>query len=224
MQRRTLADPYLSMTMFVNINETNAGVGLSPTTITNHHQTVSGRFRRSFDLDNYGNSLPTDKTSRSCSRGERMDEIGKVFYVAMVFVQGALCGLSIQTLYRSFVSQLMVNDNENRRLYFLAISMALTSCLCMIEKSPGQFETSDSSNRYDTSYMLAIVYFVALVITLSSSVVDTNAARDNDHMLTYRSSNSLEITRSVMCIIGWLISCYQIYRFVNNSRREKQAS
>lgn len=213
------------MTMVVNLNKTNAGVGSSSTTITKHDQTVSGRFRRSCNLDNYGNSLPIDKTSRSDSRRERMDEIGRVSYVGMVFVQGALCGLSIQTLYRSFVSQLMANDNENRQLYFLAISMALTSCLCMIEKSPGRLDISDSSNRYDTSYMSAIVYFVALVITLSSSVVDTNATRDNDPMLTNHSSNNaLEVTRSVMCIIGWLISCYHIYCFVNDSWKENQAS
>lgn len=168
--------------------------------VTSHEQTPSGRFRRhepSFGHNNLNLDLPQQKQNVPSSRTERVCQLKRLSYVLMLFIQGAFCGLCIQTLYRVLSHSNMV-ENE-RRLSFVALNLVLTGSLCMVERSSEAFDTT-----VDSSFVLVVVYSIALILVLSSSVIQ-NASN----------SNGLEAAKSICGILGWLISSYQIYRSRN---------
>ena len=179
-------------------------------TVSNHYQTPTGRFRR-FDPNNQhdiGNLL--HQKSLSSSRTEKLEQIKRLSYVLLLFIQGALCGLCIQTLCRVLVASdeaQLVPDNENRRFNYIATCLALTGSLCRSEKT----DTSFAVKYFDESFLSVTVYFVGLIMTLASAVVYANGNGS--------SSKGLEIAKSICGIMGWLISCFQIYRITRDSRR-----
>lgn len=168
--------------------------------VTSHEQTPSGRFRRhkssfSFGHNNLNLDLPQQKQNVPSSRTERVGQLKRLSYVLMLFIQGAFCGLCIQTLYRVLSHSNMV-ENE-RRLSFVALNLVLTGSLCMVERSSEAFDTT-----VDSSFVLVVVYSIALILVLSSSVIQNE-------------SNGLVAAKSICGILGWLISSYQIYRSRN---------
>lgn len=179
--------------------------------VSNHYQTPSGRFRR-FDPNNQHDFHLPHQNSHSSSRSERLEQIKRLSYVLLLFIQGALCGLCIQTLYRVSVATdhaNLVPDNENRRFNYMAITLALTGSLCRIEKS----DTAAATKYFDEAFLSVTVYFVGLIMTLSSAVVNETSS------VASSSSKGLEIAKSICGITGWLISCFQIYRITRDSRR-----
>lgn len=55
----------------------------------------------------------------------------------------------------------------------------------------------------DASCVLVAVYFVALLLTLSSSVIEVRA---------------FEVARSICGLVGWLVSSFQIYQMVKEKK------
>lgn len=203
--------PTLPFRMFNAHHRNNNDSGVGPT-VTTHYQLSSGRFLRldteSFDNNQHGTN---NRTSQPESRRERLVQIRKLSHVVMLFVQGALCGLCIQTLYHELATS-MAEGNENRRLYFLAISFALTGGLCRIT-APNSALEGKGPQLYDSSQLLVIVYSIALVVSLSSSI---------GCFQSLASQKGLHIARSILCIIGWLFSCVEIYLVSKNSRKESR--
>jgi hypothetical protein len=120
--------------------------------------------------------------------------------------------------------------NEIRRYFFIGITFCTTGSLCMLNKDDasrvleslkgGDSKSSITKTSISLCYFI-LVYFVALTITVVCSHADvsisdiaTNATVLNFHTSTeniesvLHSWKGLSVSRSVLCIIGWLISCY----------------
>ena len=215
---------------------------------------TTGRFRR-YVVGNDGvqrwrekprhKNLASDHIFWSANRKEALTKIRHSSYVSFLFLQGVLAGQCIQSMYeafivasaKEFIIQYMHRANENRRFYFIAISLCAMGSLCMIDenaiervlclKKSGM--TSNIVNHNGSVPVLVLVYFIALIVTLPCSIIDHRISN-----LTFESNQDaffgdvddvaqsvldgvnswkgLAVTRSVFCIIGWLVSCHRLYQ------------
>jgi hypothetical protein len=171
--------------------------------LTNHYQTPSGRFRRGGR-----SSQKIENTDRLKDQSQAREvDIGRLCYVFLLFVQGALCGMCIQTLHSIVIGD-SITSWDSSRFYFIGINLALTGSLCMIDKR----KDSVGPKHLDASCVLVAVYFVALILSLSSSVIKACAFDDSSYLKT----EGLETARSIFGIAGWLVSSFQIYQMVRD--------
>jgi hypothetical protein len=143
-------------------------------------------------------NIGVSNRDRQSQDRERVD-LGRLVYVLLLFVQGGLSGLSVQTLYHVIIGD-SVTSNSNRRFYYIGTNLALIGSLCMVDK-PKDFV---GPKHIDASCVLVAVYFVALLLTLSSSVI--------------ANSGGVEVTRSICGLVGWLVSSFQIYQMVKEKK------
>ncbi len=148
---------------------------------------------------------------------------------------------------REFLLQYVHRSNETRRCYFLAISSCVTGSLCMIDEKavtsmlPSFRDKMNSSGHVERAngdgIYLSVIYFLALGVTQVASMVDyeitanRNFERgiipndDGDEAQSiFDSWTGLAITRSVLCLFGWLYSCKQLYRRHMSGQQEVSTS
>lgn len=126
-----------------------------------------------------------------------------------------------------------VRANEIRRYFFLGITFCVLGSLCMIKEedvsrvigiikgSNNSRTTSISTPRITAATTwssttslgcLIIFYYTALIMTLLCSSVDFESVlnQSDETMLSILQLwRCYSVTRGVLCIIGWLISCYR---------------
>lgn len=122
--------------------------------------------------------------------------------------------------------------NEIRRYFFLGITFCVLGSLCMIKEEDvsrvvgiikGSSSSSSSSSPRITATTttwnstmslgcIIIFYFTALIMTLLCSSVDFKIVinqSDKKLLSTIQLWRCFSVTRGIMCIVGWFISCYR---------------
>ena len=171
------------------------------------HILENGRFRR-FDPQSNQVNYEDESNDSQCKPGrvsrleQRVDRVKRQIIVTVLCVQGALCGLCIQSLHNMEHEK---DEDWSPRFFHISISLALTGSLCLIENS-----SEMHVRRLRHNYVLVVVYFVALIVTLSSSILNA-------------SSRGLNLAKSICGIVGWCVSCFQIYHTTKVSRRAEQS-
>jgi len=118
--------------------------------------------------------------------------------------------------------------------FFIGISSCLTGSLCLLLDKNIVTEilgciggTNNLRNTTKSLLMLNIIFFIALIFTLLCSHVEAQISNISDEN-TQVSHEELQVvllrwrgfvvTRSVLCIVGWLLSCFH---FVTAHRAAK---
>lgn len=136
--------------------------------------------------------------------------------------------------------------NEIRRYFFIGITLCATGSLCNINTNVATLvlvgmagsSCPNSTTKSSTSACyLILTYFLALVITIVCSYEDLRLLDIASHMTKqghYSSANEfrlvlqrwrgLSVSRSVFCLVGWLISCYQFFSRKNTQRTDNLSS
>ena len=108
--------------------------------------------------------------------------------------------------------------------FFIGISSCLTGSLCLLLDKNIVTEilgciggTNNLRNTTKSLLMLNIIFFIALIFTLLCSHVEAQISNISDEN-TQVSHEELQVvlvrwrgfvvTRSVLCIVGWLLSCF----------------
>ena len=121
--------------------------------------------------------------------------------------------------------------NEIRRYFFLGITFCVLGSLCMIKEEDvsrvvgiikGSSRSSSSSSPRITATTtwssttslgcLIIFYFTALIMTLLCSSVDFKIVinqSDEKLLSILQLWRCFSVTRGILCIVGWFISCYR---------------
>lgn len=167
-------------------------------------------------------------------------------FVGFLFIQGILSGLSLSALYEvftarspvEFFAQHSARANEVRRYFFIGISLCATGCLCMLDEDTVTnvldfFKGKNTPGSTAKSNMILVLnYFVALIITILCSRIDfriSNIAThisggdlyDGDLQSIVNKWRGFAVPRSLLCILGWLISCYRFVAMRSSSQREE---
>ena len=151
-----------------------------------------------------------------------------------LLLQGILAGFAISTLLTAipnrdasaFIADYAQHANETRRFYFLVVTACLSSSLCLVvpprDSLVGGGATGVATATRDIIgtlpegmvkwwWMVAVCYFMALVLTLPIAVVDVKLAMLDDGIGAddIRLWRSLSIIRSICCLLAWLLVCWQ---------------
>jgi hypothetical protein len=123
-----------------------------------------------------------------------------------------------------------VRANEIRRYFFLGITFCVLGSLCVIKEEDvsrvvgiikGSSSSSSSSPRITATTTwssttslgcLIIFYFTALIMTLLCSSVDFKIVinqSDEKLLSILQLWRCFSVTRGILCIVGWFISCYR---------------
>lgn len=208
---------------------------------------ATGRFRRyhgASDGDTRSSwRLPISAPSNTKKEFD-VDRVVQFAFVAFLFLQGILSGLSLSALYEAlasrspeeFLIQYSANRaNEMRRYFFIGISFCVTGSLCLLDENTiSQYRKGGSTSKSNNmSVTLLCLYFIALLLTLLCSRVDVHmsniAAQINDGgMLSNVDLQSgvhkwrgFSVPRSCICIAGWLVSCYRFAITRSNVQNEE---
>ena len=151
-----------------------------------------------------------------------------------LLLQGILAGFAISTLLTAipsrdtsaFIADYAQHANETRRFYFLVVTACLSSSLCLVvpprDSLAGGVTGATSRPTRDIIgtlpegmvkwwWMVAVFYFVSLILTLPIAVVDVKLAMQDDGIGAddVRLWRSLSIIRSICCLLAWLLVCWQ---------------
>lgn len=208
----------------------------------------TGRFRRYHGERDGGTrswkipALPNQKSNEP-----DVKVMQRFAFVIFLFLQGILSGLSLSALYEAFTArspgdfllQYAARSNETRRYFFTGISLCATGSLCMLDgdtlaqvldfvKGRNTISTTAKSNM---SIVLVLVYFVALLLTLLCSRVDVHISNialqiggdisDEDLQSVVEKWRGFAVPRSILSILGWLISCYRFVSMRSNVERDE---
>ena len=135
---------------------------------------------------------------------------------------------------RVFVAQHSVaRANEIRRYFFIGITLCVTGGLCMLEeddvaqifviiKGGSSSAPRNTAKRNSGLWYFILSYFIALVMTLLCSHVDVRTTNilaqiniqgihipDEKLLSILHQWRGFTVPRSIMCFLGWLISCYR---------------
>ena len=118
--------------------------------------------------------------------------------------------------------------------FFIGISSCLTGSLCLLLDKNIVTEilgciggTNNLRNTTKSLVMLNIIFFIALIFTLLCSHVEAQISNisDENTQVSYEELRvvllrwrGFVVTRSVLCIVGWLLSCFH---FVTAHRAAK---
>ena len=172
-------------------------------------------------------------------REARLDRIRAGVASLSLLLQGILAGFAISTLLMAipkredsvFIADYAQHANEHRRFYFLVITACLSSSLCLVvppRDSLGGGGATGAIGGGPASrdmigtlpegmlkwwWIVALCYFIGLVLTLPIAVVDVKLAMpDNDDGIgadDIRLWRSLSIIRSICCLLAWVLVCWQ---------------
>ncbi len=172
-------------------------------------------------------------------REARLDRIRAGVASLSLLLQGILAGFAISTLLMAipkredsaFIADYAQHANEHRRFYFLVITACLSSSLCLVvppRDSLGGGGATGAIGGGPASrdmigtlpegmlkwwWIVALSYFIGLVLTLPIAVVDVKLAMpDNDDGIgadDIRLWRSLSIIRSICCLTAWVLVCWQ---------------
>jgi len=151
-----------------------------------------------------------------------------------LLLQGILAGFAISTLLMAipnrevsaFIADYAQHANETRRFYFLVVTACLSSSLCLVvpprDSLVGGTTGAMTTTRRDIIgtmpegmvkwwWLVAVCYFLGLVLTLPIAVVDVKLAMLDDGIGAddIRLWRSLSIIRSICCLLAWLLVCWQ---------------
>ena len=211
---------------------------------------ATGRFRRHYPSEDNGSRrgwrLSTAHHNDNL-RGEIDNEtLTRFAFISFLFLQGLLSGLSLSSFYEAFISrsrldfivQYSARAVETRRYFFIGITLSATGSLCLLN---GDISTqladvwkgkNTLSSITKSNLSLVMVYFFALIVTLLCSFVDVKISKmAMDININNISGASLEsiinewralaVSRSILCILGWLVSCYRFVVARSNDQREE---
>ena len=118
--------------------------------------------------------------------------------------------------------------------FFIGISSCLTGSLCLLLDENIVTEIlgciggiNNLRNTTKSLLILNIVFFIALIFTLLCSHVEAqiSSISDENTQVSYEEQQvvllrwrGFVVTRSVLCIVGWLLSCFH---FVTANRAAK---
>ena len=152
--------------------------------------------------------------------------------------------LTPQRTEEFFAQYSAARANEIRRYFFIGITLCATGSLCSINKNDatqvlyimigGSSPNSTTKASASICYLI-LTYFLALIITIVCSHEDVrllqihiatqfteqNIHTSTDNFLTvFKRWRGLSVSRSVFCIVGWLISCYRFVISRNSAQRD----
>ena len=173
-------------------------------------------------------------------REARLDRIRAGVASLSLLLQGILAGFAISTLLMAipkredsaFIADYAQHANEHRRFYFLVITACLSSSLCLVVPprdslgggggatgavggGPGSRDMIGTlpEGMLKWWWIVALCYFIGLVLTLPIAVVDVKLAMpDNGDGIgadDIRLWRSLSIIRSICCLLAWGMVCWQ---------------
>ena len=163
-------------------------------------------------------------------------------FVGFLFLQGLLSGLSLSALYEAFtvrspgefIAQYSTRANEIRRYFFVGITFCFTGSLCMLDEDvlDSMKGGNNPSSMARSNMSLVLVHFAALIITLLCSHVDVHISNiamqiDDDDVISYDDLQAVNkwrgfcVPRSILCILGWLVSCYRFVITRSNVQRDE---
>lgn len=144
-----------------------------------------------------------------------------------LLLQGILAGFAVSTLLTAipnrdasaFIADYAQHANETRRFYFLVVTACLSSSLCLVVPPRDRLAGAPTRDIIGTLpegmvkwwWMVAVCYFMALILTLPIAVVDVKLAMLDDGIGAddVRLWRSLGIIRSICCLLAWLLVCWQ---------------
>lgn len=150
-----------------------------------------------------------------------------------LLLQGILAGFAISTLLAAipnrgtsaFIADYAQHANETRRFYFLVVTACLSSSLCLVVPPRDSLVGGVTGAATPTRdiigtlpegmvkwwWIVAVFYFVSLILTLPIAVVDVKLAMLDDGIGAddVRLWRSLSIIRSICCLLAWLLVCWQ---------------
>ena len=150
-----------------------------------------------------------------------------------LLLQGILAGFAISTLLTAipnrdtsaFIADYAQHANETRRFYFLVVTACLSSSLCLVVPPRDSLVGGVTGAATPTRdiigtlpegmvkwwWMVAVCYFMGLILTLPIAVVDVKLAMLDDGigLDDVRLWRSLSIIRSICCLLAWLLVCWQ---------------
>lgn len=206
---------------------------------------ANGRFRRYYQANDGSKTRRGWRLSISQGKtNSAEDDVQKLIrfaFIAFLFLSGLLGGLSLSALYEGFtvrspgdfIVQYSTRASETRRYFFIGITLCCTGSLCLGE---GFCEISDVikgkttrlSGVAKSNIGLVVIYFSALVVTLLCSRVDVRISTIATQLQNTNSGvvpssvveewRGFAVPRSILCILGWLVSCYRFVVTRSNSQ------
>lgn len=194
----------------------------------------NGRFRR--DYNPRSGKLPTTSSEGNNSSQKKKLGVHAIAFVCFLFLQGILSGLSLTALYEArsianvspgeFIAQYSFSKaNETRRYFFIGITWCFTGSLCLFSEDVLSVKGNNalSNNSTKSLFLLNTIFFLALVFTLLCSHVDVQISNtvlkittEKDGLASYnglppllRKWSVCVVTRSILCIVGWFVSCHR---------------
>ena len=201
----------------------------------------TGRFHR----DRSG-KLPTTSSEGNSYQKKKLD-VQVIAFVCFLFLQGILSGLSLSALYEAgsianispgeLVAQYSFSKaNETRRYLFIGITWCFTGSLCLFSAEDVSIKGSNAlSNSTKSLLLLNTVFFLALVFTLLCSHADVQISStvlqistEGDAIASFNGLHPLlrkwrgfAVTRSILCIVGWFVSCHRFVVMRSNVNRDE---
>jgi len=197
-----------SVLLLDNVKENNAGIVYVENPST-------GRFHRC----NIDESLEENERYVGDGAGARREYMLKRLLqklnCGLLFVQGLLAGLCMYTLYESRIGEI---DGSHvmmglQRMYFVFNSVVLAGVI--LKGNPRNAEWSGMTYCMGIRIAMVVLYFVSMVLTLSVAKLGLilqlflqqgGSLEDMDS----RKYCAIGITRSVCCILAWLLGSYNI--------------
>lgn len=193
---------------------------------------ATGRFRRYRTSEAGTWRIPAVSKSKSPSGTDNGEALVRLAFIGFLFLQGLLSGLSLSALYEAFsdrapgefLRQYAHRANEMRRYFFIGVTYSVTGSLCLLggdEKMLSSMKRGKPSSRAQShNVLLVLVYFTALVLTMLCSRLDVRITylamhMEDSDMLSNADQDvvhhwkGLCVPRSLLCIAGWLVSCYR---------------
>ena len=169
---------------------------------------TTGRFHRHPPMKENDGKGDNDKNSTSIST-----TFHRYVVVAFLFLQGILSGLCLSALFIS-TDGFEISSQATTELYFF---VAITCCLfgssyMMHQDIIAQLSKRNGLEHVSKSLVAKnLIFFLAFVFTyMCSNIVYSEVVDENNY-------RNFAVTRSKICILGWLISCYRFVLSRNNN-------
>ena len=170
---------------------------------------TTGRFHRHQPIiENAKGKGDNDKDSTSIST-----TFHRTVVIAFLFLQGILSGLCLSAFFNNNDSFDISSQTTSELYFFVAITCCLFGSWYMLHQEIiTQLSKRNSLVRVSKSLVAKnLIFFLAFIFTyMCSNIVYSEAVDDNKY-------RNFAVTRSVLCIIGWLISCYRFVLSRNNN-------
>ena len=171
---------------------------------------TTGRFHRHQPIKENDGKGDNDKNSTSIST-----TFHRYLTIVFLFLQGILSGLCLSALYEAFSTDgFEISSQTTNELYFFVgiLGCVFVSWYMLHQDIITQLKERNSLDNVSKSLVAKnLIFFLAFIFTyMCSNLVFSGVVDEN----RYR---NFAVARSILCILGWLISCYRFVLARNNN-------